>query len=580
MRAPAVVVTGMAWTTPLGDGLDEVWRLLCAGATGVVPVGSPHRLRTSLAGEVPFPPYASTAPEERQIALAVRTLAAALADAGVAADDPAVTLVLGTSFGGRLDSTGEPGGADEPDRHWTREVARRLGHPGTPLCVTTACSAGADSLLVAQALLRGGRARICVAGGADVLSEAKRLGHSALGTMSRTGLRAFDTGHDGTILGEGAGFLVLEPEETALARGARILARLDGVGSANDATGLTTLDPTGDSVVAAVRRCPGGTSDVAVVCAHGTGTPVNDEVEAAGLNRLFATAGSDPIVFGTKGALGHSLGATGAIEAIATVLALRHRAAPPLAGLDTPMPGFTLRLADGTAQELRGRAGLSLTLGFGGFNTCVRFSYGQGGPEERGAPAGPARSAVVGHGELLSEDPAARSADRPALYADPVAWLVAGAVEAVLDESGCGPDVLAARNDVAVIVLTGTQPLPTSSALAAQVAAQGRVSPRRFAGANPGILAGLTCIRWGLRGPSLVLAAADDGAVDAALTVAESWLGSGQARYVIAVRHQTHSGGHTVRCAVLRAAPESDFMSRCDPRVLLTAPIASPATTA
>ncbi|MGW5688849.1 beta-ketoacyl synthase N-terminal-like domain-containing protein [Nonomuraea sp. NPDC003754] len=579
MNAPVVVVTGMAWTTPLGDGLDEVWRRLCAGATGVVPVGSPHRLRTSLAGQVPCPPYVSVAPEERQIALAVRTLAEAFAEAGVAVDDPSVTLVLGTSFGGQLDAE------EEPERHWTQEVARRLGHPRTALCVTTACSAGADSLLVAEALLRSGRAGICVAGGADVLSEAKRLGHSALGTMSRTGLRAFDAGHDGMVLGEGAGFLVLELEETARARGARILARLDGVGSANDATGLTAPDPTGDSVVAAVRRCPGGTGDVAVVCAHGTGTPVNDQVEATSLHELFAGSESDPVVFGTKGALGHSLGATGAIEAIATILALRHRATPPLAGLDSPMPGFTLRLADGTAQELHGGAGLSLTLGFGGFNTCVRFSHGEGtaGTESRSEErrAGeevtwPGLPAVAGHGAVTVEDPTTRSANRPSLYADPVAWLTAAAVEAALGESGCGEDVLAARNDVAVIVLTGSRPLPTSRALATQATTRGRVSPLRFAGANPGILAGLTCIQWGLRGPSLVLAAADDGTVDTALTVAESWLSSGQARYVIAVRHQAHPEGHTARCAVLQAATEPGT----DPRALLTAPIASLATTA
>lgn len=571
MNAPVAVVTGMAWTTPLGDGLEEVWRLLCSGAAGVVPVGSQHRLRTLLAGEVPVPPYASVAPEERQIAIAVRTLAEAFAEAGVAVDDPSVTLVLGTSFGGQLDTEDE-----EPERHWTQEVAHRLGHPGTPLCVTTACSAGADSLLVSTALLRSGRARICVAGGADVLSEVKRLGHSALGTMSRTGLRAFDAGHDGMVLGEGAGFLVLELEETARARGARILARLDGVGSANDATGLTAPDPTGDSVVAAVRRCPGGTEEVAVVCAHGTGTPVNDEVEATSLHRLFAGSGDGPIVFGTKGALGHSLGATGAIEAIATILALRHRATPPLAGLDSPMPGFTLRLADGTAQEVYGEAGLSLTLGFGGFNTCVRFSCGQESFPHGEEIAWPGRLAVAGHGAVTVKDPAARSANRPSLYADPVAWLVAAAVEAALEESGCREDVLAARDDVAVIVLTGAQALPTSRVLAAQAGTRGRVSPLRFAGANPGILTGLTCIQWGLRGPSLVLAAADDGTVDVALTVAESWLSSGQARYVIAARHQVHPEGHTVRCAVLHAATEPGT----DPRALLTAPIASLATTA
>ncbi|MFD7668967.1 beta-ketoacyl-[acyl-carrier-protein] synthase family protein [Streptomyces sp. NPDC059788] len=571
-----VVVTGMAWTTPLGDGLDDVWRLLCAGATGVVPVDSPHRVRTPLAAPVPSAPYGSATPEERQIALATRTLTAAFSDAGLAADDPRVTLVLGTSFGGQLDAE------QEPERHWTREVADRLGHPGAPLCVTTACSAGADSLLVAEALIRGGHARICVAGGADVLSEAKRLGHTALGTMSPTGLRAFDAAHDGLVLGEGAGFLVLEARETARARGARVHARLDGAGSANDAAGLTVPDPTGDSVVAAVRRCAGGIEDIGVVCAHGTGTPVNDEVESATLRRLFADARRSPVVFGTKGALGHSLGATGAIEAIATVQALRHRATPPVAGLETPMPGFPLRLSDGTAPDVSGRAGLSLTLGFGGFNTCLRFSYGEVGDAGEEAAGegpdgpGPGRTTSIGHGAVTVDDPATCSANRPSFYADPVAWLVTAAVEAALDESGRREEVLAARNAVGVVVLTGTRPLPTSRLLAAQ-AADGRTSPLRFAGANPGILAGLTCIRWGLRGPSLVLAAAEDSAVDAALTVADAWLRSGHTRYVIGVRHQVRADGrHTAACAVLGASAEPG----ADPRAFLTAPGTSVTTPA
>ncbi|WP_083734848.1 beta-ketoacyl synthase N-terminal-like domain-containing protein [Actinomadura sp. CNU-125] len=631
MNAP-VVVTGMAWTTPLGDGLDDVWRLLCAGAVGVVPVGAPYPLRTPLAAPVPDPPYGSAAPGERQVALAARTLAAAFADAGLATDDPAVGLVLGTSFGGQLDTEEEPG------RHWTREVADRIGHPGVPVCVTTACSAGADALLVADALIRGG-VPICVAGGADVLSEAKRLGHSALGTMSPTGLRAFDAGHDGMVLGEGAGFLVLEPEETARARGARVYARLDGAGSANDAAGLTAPDPTGDGVLAAVRRCPGDARDVAVVCAHGTGTPVNDEVESTALHRLFAGTGSDPVVFGTKGNFGHSLGATGAIEAIATVLALRHGTPPPLTGLASPMPGFTLRTADGETPVGRGEAGLSLTLGFGGFNTCLRFSRAGPSPDSHGSshagscadsrgssraddcggccelpasdsctgshaglraepgagscggsldeasvragedgrgpgaePTGTGTAAVVGHGAVTVDDPAACSADRPSFYADPAAWLVAAAVAAASTTAECGTDVLAARDDAGVIVLTGPQPPPTCTALAAQ-AARGRISPLRFAGANPGILAGLACIRWGLRGPSLVLAAADDGTVGTALTVAGSWLRSRRARHVICVRHLARPGRHTALCAVLRAAAEPG----ADPRALLTAPLTTPA---
>jgi 3-oxoacyl-(acyl-carrier-protein) synthase len=626
-----VVVTGMAWTTPLGEGLDAVWRLLCAGAGGIAPVVSPHPVRTPLAATVPFPGYGTAPPEERQVELTVRTLAAAFADAGLAADNPAATLVLGTSYGGQLDA------ATRPARHWTRRAAHALGHTGTPLCVTTACSAGADSVVVAEALIRTGRAEVCVAGGADVLSEAKRLGHTALGTMSSTGLRAFDTGHDGMVLGEGAAFLVLEAEPHARARGARVHARLDGTGSANDAHGLTAPDPTGDSVVAAVRRCPSAAGGIALVCAHGTGTPANDEVETVSLNRLFADRGSPPVVFGTKGALGHSLGATGAIEAVATVLALRHRAVPPLAGTLTPVPALRLPTATGTAHPVGAGAGLSLTLGFGGFHTCLCFSApepgrdgeeeaehrppaaerrgpdagrrsaptaagtahgavhgaaahrraarptadgarashasaasgagagrsgpghggaGHGGPGEHAGAAGrPHAVAVRGRAVLTAADPAAHSANRPSFYADPVAWLVADAAERALDDSGRRDELLAARDDVAVVVLTGAEALPTPRAIAAR-AATGRVSPLRFAGANPGILAGLACIRLRLRGPSLVLADADDAAVAAALTVAGFWLHSGRARHAVVVRHEHRAEGHTARAVVLWPGPQ------------------------
>ncbi len=369
MTAP--VVTGMAWSTPLGTDLDGVWDRLCAGLTGVAAVDSPHQLRSQLAAVDSSVPYRPEAAAERQVTLAERTLAAAFTDAGLAADDPRALLVLGTSFGADLDG---------PMLDWTALAAKGIGHPNRPMCVTTACSAGSDSILVADALIRSGRSEICVAGGVDVLTEAKRLGHSALGTMSPSGLRAFDDSHDGMILGEGAGFLVLESAESARRRSARIYARLGGTGSANDAAGLTAPDPSGRSVVAAVRRCLDRAgvdrSDVGVVSAHGTGTQLNDQVEAASLHQLFGDLDPGPMVFGTKGALGHSLGATGAIEAITTILALRDKTVPPMAGLRSPVPEFTLRLPFDGPAEVPAGVGISLTLGFGGFNTCLLFGEG------------------------------------------------------------------------------------------------------------------------------------------------------------------------------------------------------------
>nr|WP_255431323.1 beta-ketoacyl synthase N-terminal-like domain-containing protein [Streptacidiphilus sp. PB12-B1b] len=575
-----MAVTGMAWTTPLGDGVDEVWRRLCAGESGITEVASPHKVRTPLAGVVTPPDYAAADPDERHTELTVRTVRAALADAGLAeptADlGEELLLVLGTSLGGQLDSP------VEPERHWIRRVADRVGVTRTPVCVTTACSAGSDSLLLAQALIRTGRASVCVAGGADVLSEAKRLGHTALGTMSPTGLRAFDAGHDGMLLGEGAGFLVLESAERAAARGARVHARLVGAGSANDAAGLTAPDPSGDSIVAAVGRSLAAAGlrpeDVSVVCAHATGTAANDAVEAASLHRVFAAGSADPVVFGTKGALGHSLGATGAIEGIATILALRDRRVPPIAGLRSPQPGFRLRLADSSRQQVDPGAGLSVTLGFGGFNTSLLFALdeadGHGSAQSAAAFAPPAAPppVVLGHGTRTVADLSTCSANRPSFYADPLAWLVNAAVEDALED--CRDTLLADRDQVGVLVLTGDRPLPTAGLIAATVA-RGRVSPLRFAGGNPGILAGLSCIERGFRGPSLVLSAAEDATVATALALAEAWLQDGRARYVVCARHREEAEGEaqTVTCVVLRQAAGADEgVSAADPRALLLAP--------
>ncbi|MEV6116069.1 beta-ketoacyl-[acyl-carrier-protein] synthase family protein [Streptomyces sp. NPDC052109] len=368
-----VCVTGLAWSTPLGDTLEGVWCRLLAGETGLRETPSAFPVRTPLAGTVPGLPLGESA-ARRQRALTVSVLEAAFTSAGLDPADAGVRVVLGTSYGPLLD---EPFAAADD---WAVDAARHVGHPHRPVVVATACSAGADSVLVAAALLRSGQADICVAGGADVLTPGKRLGHSALGTLSPDALRAFDVRHSGTVLGEGAALLVLERGASARRRGAPVRAVLRGTGSANDAAGLTTPDPSGDSVVLAVRRSladAGRTAEeVAVVNAHATGTPVNDAVESVSLRRLFSGVTRPPLVFATKGALGHSLGATGAIEAVSVILALRDRKVPPVVGLAEPLPEFPLPTAVGGAQSFDGALGASLTIGFGGFNSCLLFERG------------------------------------------------------------------------------------------------------------------------------------------------------------------------------------------------------------
>jgi 3-oxoacyl-[acyl-carrier-protein] synthase II len=364
-RTGRIAVTGMAWLTALGDDLQSVWKSLLIGKSGLKPIPFRGRLRNQLAApameeEVP--------PSDRLVKMASQTIRRALEVAGREPDDPDLQLVLGTSLGAYLD--------DPVSRRslsaWAVEVARELGSSAPPIVISTACSSGSDGILVAAELIRAGASNCCVCGGVDVLTDSKRLAHSALTTMSPTQLRPFDVRHDGTLLGEGAGFLVLEPEQA----GRTPLAILRGTGAANDATGMTVADTTGLSAAYAIERSLADAdlsqSEIGLINAHGSGTPMNDTTECNAFGRVFRGP-KRPIVFATKGNFGHTLGATGAIEAIATVLALHSGEVPPIAGLEQPLPEFPLPLSVSRLLTCDAQFGLSLTLGFGGFDTSLIF---------------------------------------------------------------------------------------------------------------------------------------------------------------------------------------------------------------
>jgi 3-oxoacyl-[acyl-carrier-protein] synthase II len=362
--APPIAVTAMTWTTALGDDLDAVWERLLAGVTGLSPVKHEGRLRSDLAAAVPTVPLDLPA-AERMTRMGLPALRRALAEAGRDAAEPGVQLVLGTSLGAFLEDEAPPLHA------WADDLARAVGAAAPPVSISTACSSSSDAILVGAELIRAGAARCCVCGGVDVLTMSKRLAHSALGTMSPTVLRAFDVRHDGTLIGEGAAFVVLEAEPVA--GGRPPLAWLRGTGAANDASGMTTPDASGRGARYAVERSLAdaglSTGDIDLVSAHGSGTPLNDATEALAFRELFvphgAARGDRPMVFGTKGNFGHSLGATGAMEAITLLLAL--------AGLEEPDPAFPLPLPHGVPSPTSARFGLSLTLGFGGFDTSLVF---------------------------------------------------------------------------------------------------------------------------------------------------------------------------------------------------------------
>jgi 3-oxoacyl-[acyl-carrier-protein] synthase II len=371
MALHGIAVTGMAWTTSLGNGLEEVWKRLLAGQTGMQHLPHPGRLRNDLAAAIASPGSDRPA-SERLVEMTRDTLLRALAAAQRDPGDPAICVVLGTSLGAYLE--------DEPSRkslsEWADAAARSAGIGRPPIALSTACSSGSDAIMVGAELIRAGAAGCCVCGAADVLTWSKRLAHSSLGTLSPTTLRAFDVRADGTLLGEGAGFLVLEAETTSR----QPIAYLRGVGSANDAAGMTAADTTGLGARYAIERSLADAGlqsrDIGLVNAHGSGTPMNDVAEREAFRRVFAHE-KKPLVFATKGNFGHTLGATGALEAIALIQALRSGQVPPIAGLEQPHPAFPLPLAQQKPTPSDARIGLSLTLGFGGFDTSLIFEVVQ-----------------------------------------------------------------------------------------------------------------------------------------------------------------------------------------------------------
>lgn len=364
-----VWVTGMAWSTGLGSELKTVWEALLAGASAIDHVPTEHDLRSNLGVVLPGIPLEMPL-AARQHALTRSTMAAALNDAHLVAEDPMLTAVLGTSYAHHLDDTETLSLSG-----WANNAVHALGIKRSPIVVSTACSAGADAIQMGMSLIREGEAALCICGGADILTPGKRLGHSRLGTLSPEGLHAFDTAHSGTVLGEGAAFIVLESQAHASARGAQPYGFIVGAGAANDAVNSVAPDASGQHVICAVERALVSASiecnDIALISAHGTGTQLNDNVESLAYSSLFAHSARAPVVFATKGALGHTLGATGAIETIAVLMALNTRKAPPVCHLRHPLASLKLPIPIKTPMDVGKGYGINVTLGFGGFDTCL-----------------------------------------------------------------------------------------------------------------------------------------------------------------------------------------------------------------
>ncbi|WP_082801350.1 beta-ketoacyl-ACP synthase II [Herbidospora cretacea] len=401
-----VVVTGLGMTTPLGGDVASSWSALLDGRSGIrtltdewvdtVPVKFAG-LAAVDPGEVLPRPEARRLDRYEQFALIAARQA--WQDAGAPEIEPTrLGVVVGSGIGGI--NTILNAYDTYRDKGWNRLspytvpmlmpngaagwISIDLGARAGTHATVSACATGAESIGYAIEMIRSGRADVVVAGGSEAaihpLNIASFAAMRAMSTRNDEPHRAsrpFDKGRDGFVLGEGAGIVVLESEEHAKARGAKIYAVAAGVGITSDGHHISAPEPTGiggkTAMLTAVADAGLSAADIRHVNAHATSTPVGDEIEARAIREALPGA---PLVTSTKSMTGHLLGGAGGIESIFTILALSERLVPATANLDDPADGLDVDLVVGEPRKLPDGqlAAINNSFGFGGHNVAVAFT--------------------------------------------------------------------------------------------------------------------------------------------------------------------------------------------------------------
>ncbi|OYW68931.1 MAG: beta-ketoacyl-[acyl-carrier-protein] synthase II [Bosea sp. 12-68-7] len=411
-----VVVTGLGMVSPLACGVEQTWTRILAGASGAGPITTfdcsdlPARIACSIprgdGSDGTFDPDQWMEPKEQRkvddfIVFAMAAAKQALTDANWAPESYEDQIATGVAIGSGI---GGLGGIYEASILLKERGPRRLspffipgrlsnlaagyvsiehGLKGPNHSVVTACSTGAHAIGDAARMIALGDAKVMVAGGAE--SAINRLGIAgfcacrALSTdfndAPEKASRPYDRDRDGFVMGEGAGIVVLEDLEHALMRGARIYAEVVGYGMSGDAYHITSPAEDGDGAYrcmrAALERAGISASELDYINAHGTSTPLGDEIELRAAERLLANAPRKPAMSSTKSATGHLLGAAGAVEAIFAILAIRDQVAPPTINLDNPSVETDLDLVPHVARKRTIDVVLSNSFGFGGTNASL-----------------------------------------------------------------------------------------------------------------------------------------------------------------------------------------------------------------
>ena len=403
-----VLVTGLGAVTPIGNDAAAFWNGLSEGRNGIgrVTLCDPDGLPVQIAGEVKdFDPTdwldrRTARRSARFVQFSVAAGMEALADAGIDLEDAAtregVGVVMATSgdafdLGAPYMEMVEKGPMRADPLIITRSgqhmgaarVARELGLRGPNTTVNTACASGTDALGHAGNLIRLGHAPAILAGGAEaIITRLALASMGRLGALSRNNedpehaCRPFDARRDGFVLGEGAGVLLLESEQSARARGARVYCELAGAGWSFDATDDTAPDPEGEAL--AMRRALADAAidpaEVEYVNAHGTSTPYNDRSETRAVKLALGEERARRIaVSSTKSMTGHLAAGAGGIEAVAAVLAMHHGRIPPTINYGEPDPDCDLDIVPNEARPADLRVVLSNSFGLGGQNACAAF---------------------------------------------------------------------------------------------------------------------------------------------------------------------------------------------------------------
>ena len=413
-----VVVTGLGMVTPLGCGVETTWRRLIAGESGARKVDTfdVSDLPARIACMIPrgdgsngtYNPADWMEPKEQRkvddfIAYAMCAAAQAIEDAGCAPrtyeEQIAIGVMIGSGIGGvaGIAETALILKERGPRRVSPFFIPGRIinlasgyvsiahGLKGPNHAVVTACSTGAHAIGDAGRLIALGDADLMVAGGAESpLDRLSMAGFAACRALSTSfneeptrASRPYDRDRDGFVMGEGAGVVVLEELEHARARGATIYAELIGYGLSGDAHHITSPAEDGDGALrcmtAAMRRAGITPAEIDYINAHGTSTPVGDEIELNAVHRLVGDEASHIAMSSTKSSIGHLLGAAGAVEAIFSILAMRDKVAPPTLNLDNPSVKTALDLVPHRAREREIDVVLSNSFGFGGTNASLVF---------------------------------------------------------------------------------------------------------------------------------------------------------------------------------------------------------------